>query len=456
MTSKIAWYGNSSLSEADSEINDLINEEKTRQRNSLELIASENFVSKSVLEALGSCLTNKYSAGYPGQRSYPSNYVIDKIENLCRKRALDLFDLNPDEWGVNVQPFSGTPANLAVYFGLLKPHDRIMGLDEMDGGHSTHGTSDKRYSTTSTYFETMPYKLKPETSLIDYEMLSYTAQKFRPKVIVAGVSFYTRVLNYKRFRQIADSVGAVLMGDMAHISGLVATKLIPSPFEYCDVVTTTTHKILRGPRAGMIFYRIGVKNAADGTRYDFEDKINLAVYPQLQNGPQNHTIAALAVALREAKSEDFKMYQHQVLKNIQFLAECLRSREYDIVTGGTDVHMVVVDLKNKNIDGQKVELVCESCAINLNAIPCPGDEDVLSGIRIGSAALTSRQLKENDFETVTGFLDKAIQIALEIQNTSGNSLENFKKTMKSDSFQDKIRQLNKDVKNFVSSFPLAG
>ncbi|KAH9494878.1 Serine hydroxymethyltransferase, cytosolic [Bulinus truncatus] len=290
------WNLQDDISVDDPEIYELIRKEKDRQRRGLEMIASENFASKSVLQALGSCLNNKYSEGQPGQRYYGGNEIIDQVERLCQSRALAAFGLKPEEWGVNVQPLSGSPANFAVYTALVEPHGRIMGLHLPDGGHLSHGfmTNQKRVSATSVYFESFPYKLDPKTGLINYDELEANAKLFIPKMIIAGISCYSRDLDYKRFRQIADEVGAYLLADMAHVSGLVAAGLAPNPFEYCDVVSTTTHKTLRGPRSGMIFFRKGVRRVLkDGSKemYDLEKKINDAVFPGLQGGPHNHQIA---------------------------------------------------------------------------------------------------------------------------------------------------------------------
>ena len=326
------------LKENDPQLESLIESEIDRQRHSVDLIASENFTSTAVFDALGTPLCNKYSEGYPGARYYGGNEFIDQIETLCQDRALEAFHVTPDKWGVNVQTLSGSPANLQVYQAVMKPHERLMGLYLPDGGHLSHGyaTEHRKISAVSTYFESFPYRVNPETGIIDYDTLEKNAILYRPKVLVAGTSAYCRLIDYKRMKEIAEKCGAYLMVDMAHISGLVAAGVIPSPFEYADIVTTTTHKSLRGPRGAMIFFRRGVRSVNQKTGkevlYDLENPINFSVFPGHQGGPHNHTIAALATALKQAATPEFKEYQLQVLKNAKALEDEFKKLGYRLVS----------------------------------------------------------------------------------------------------------------------------
>jgi glycine hydroxymethyltransferase len=426
---------NSSLKESDRELFDLIEKEKVRQQFGIELIASENFTSRAVLDCLGSILTNKYAEGLPGKRYYGGNEVIDKIENLCIERALKAYGLDENKWGCNVQPYSGSVANLAVYLGLLKPHDRIMGLDLPSGGHLTHGfmTAKKRISGTSVYYESIPYRVN-EDGIIDYDGLERLAEVVKPRLIICGASAYSRDLDYERFSKIAKKHEAYLMADIAHISGFVATGEMRSPFEYCDVVTTTTHKSLRGPRAGIIFFR-----------KDLEQQINEAVFPGLQGGPHENQIAAVATQLREVQTPEFKEYIKQVRLNAQTLATALQDLNFKIVTGGTDNHLMLIDLRNKGISGGKAEKILEYVGISVNKNTIPGDISALnpSGIRIGTPAITTRGLNEKDMFYLADILNRVIKIAIKIQidnntKTIKEFIQYFDKSTELDSIQNEI------------------
>ena len=388
------------MDQTDPALHTLLVQEQQRQRTSIELIASENYTSEAVKTCLGSCLTNKYSEGYPGARYYGGNEVIDKVENLCRDRALELFRLDPTQWHVNVQPYSGSPANFAVYTALLKPHDRIMGLDLPAGGHLTHGfqTPSRKVSATSLFWESMPYTVDPQTGLIDYDDMERRAVAFRPKLLIVGASAYARDFDYARFRKVADRIGAILMADIAHISGFVATNQMNDPFPFCDVVTTTTHKTLRGPRSGMIF-----------CRSKYAKQIDDAVFPGLQGGPHNHQIAALATALKEAATPEFKQYIHQVRENARVLAAALKEQGFRIVTDGTDNHIVLVALPS-TVSGKDAEKALETVGISANKNTIPGDKSALnpSGLRLGTAAITTRGATEADCREIASLIAQAI------------------------------------------------
>lgn len=407
------------------------------------------------MDCLGSALTNKYAEGLPGARYYGGNEVVDQVETLCQKRALEAYGLDPEKWGVNVQPYSGSPANFAVYTALLRPHDRIMGLDLPSGGHLTHGFytyskkegTRKAVSATSVYFESLPYRVHPETGYIDYDQLERDAGLFKPALIVAGGSAYPRDYDYKRFREIADANGALLMMDMAHTSGLVATGELDNPFELCDIVTTTTHKSLRGPRAGMIFFRKDERG--------FEPKINQAVFPALQGGPHEHQIAGVATQLKEVATPEFKVYSQQVKANAKALAAKLTSLGYVMASGGTENHLVLWDLKPMGLTGSKFEKVCDAVSITLNKNCVPGDVSAITpgGVRIGTPALTTRKFLESDFEQVGEFLHEAIGIAVKIQEESGPKLKDFLPRLENNAEIDALRE---KVHNFASKFPMPG
>ena len=383
------------LDVVDTEIQEAINKELSRQRDKLEMIASENIVSKAVMQAQGSVLTNKYAEGYPGKRYYGGCEYVDVVEQLAIDRAKKLFGAEY----ANVQPHSGAQANTAVYFALLQPGDTILGMNLTDGGHLTHGSP---VNISGKYFKIIPYGVDKETERIDYDELERLAKEHQPKLIVGGASAYSRVIDFERMAQIAKSVGAYLMIDMAHIAGLVAAGLHPSPVPYADVVTTTTHKTLRGPRGGLILCRDA----------EFGKQFNKAIFPGIQGGPLMHVIAAKAVAFKEALSDEFKVYQQQVLDNAKALADELVKKGFRIVSGGTDNHLMLVDLRSKNITGKEAQFLLDEIGItaNRNTIPFePLSPFVTSGIRLGTPALTTRGLKEEDIREVADIIADVIE-----------------------------------------------
>ena len=370
----------------DPEIAQAIENETSRQNSHIELIASENFVSKAVMAAMGSPLTNKYAEGYPAKRYYGGCDYVDVVETIAIERAKELFGCDY----ANVQPHSGAQANMAVFFAIVKPGDTVMGMNLNHGGHLTHGSP---VNMSGSYFNIVPYGVNDD-GFIDYDELRRIALEAKPKLIVAGASAYARTIDFKKFREVADEVGAVLMVDMAHIAGLVAAGLHPSPIPYADVVTTTTHKTLRGPRGGMI-----LANEEAAKKYNF----NKAIFPGIQGGPLMHVIAAKAVSFKEALSPEFKVYQQQIVKNAKALASNLIERDFKIVSGGTDNHLMLVDLQNWNVTGKEAEKLLDAANITCNKNTIPNDPQspfVTSGIRLGTPAVTTRGMKEADMEII--------------------------------------------------------
>lgn len=381
------------LSKADPELLEVIKSESRRQQDKLELIASENFVSLAVLEAMGSPLTNKYAEGYPGRRYYGGCEHVDVVENLAIERAKELFGAEH----VNVQPHSGSQANQAVYFALLKPNDTVLGMDLSHGGHLTHGSP---VNLSGTWFNFVHYGVTKDEELLDYDQVQALVEKHKPKMIVAGASAYSRVIDFKRLREIADSVGAYLMVDMAHIAGLVAAGVHPSPVPHAHVVTTTTHKTLRGPRGGMIL-----------CKKEFAKAIDKAIFPGIQGGPLMHVIAAKAVCFKEALSTEFKEYQQQVVKNAKALAQGLADAGFKLVSGGTDTHLVSVNVKSRGFTGREAENLLDEVGITVNKNTIPFETEspfVTSGIRLGTPALTTRGLKEAEMLEIAELISKTL------------------------------------------------
>jgi glycine hydroxymethyltransferase len=393
----------------DSVIFDLIHEEYLRQGRGLELIASENFTSVQVMKAMGSVLTNKYAEGYPGRRYYGGCEVVDKSEQLAIDRAKEIFGVEY----ANVQPHSGAQANAAVMLALLQPGDTILGLDLSMGGHLTHGSP---VNFSGKLYNAVHYGLHRETGLVDYESMERQAFEHRPKLIICGASAYSRDWDYARIRGIADKVGAVVLADISHPAGLIAKRLLNSPFEHCQFVTTTTHKTLRGPRGGLILMNADMENpwklkGPKGEVRMMSQLLDLAVFPGTQGGPLEHVIAAKAVAFHEILQQDYTDYAHQMVKNAQALSAAFLSKGYDIVSGGTDNHLLLIDLRNKNISGKKAENTLVKADITLNKNMVPFDDKspfITSGIRVGVPAVTTRGLKEQDMALIVNWLDRVL------------------------------------------------
>jgi len=420
---------------SDKEIYDVLQLETERQRNKLELIASENFVSPAVLEAAGSVLTNKYAEGYPGKRYYGGCEYVDMAENLARERLKKLFNAEY----VNVQPHSGSQANMAVFMTLLKPGDKFLGLSLAHGGHLTHGSP---VNFSGKLYQAVGYELNKETRLLDYNIIEDLAKKEKPKLIVAGASAYSREWDYEKLRQIADSVNAFLMCDMAHPAGLIAKGLLDNPLPYCDVVTSTTHKTLRGPRGGVILVgkdtenTLGVTAPKSGRVKMMSELFDSTVMPGIQGGPLMHIIMAKAVAFGEALSDDFEAYAKQIIKNAQTLAKKLMDFGFDVISGGTDNHLMLIDLSNKNITGKQAEISLGQAGITVNKNMVPFDTRspfVTSGIRVGTPAVTTRGMKETEMEKIAEIINSAI--------------ENFED-------ESKLNSLKAEVENLCSGFPL--
>jgi glycine hydroxymethyltransferase len=418
----------------DSLVFDLINKELERQRHGIELIASENFTSLQVMQAMGSVLTNKYAEGYPGRRYYGGCEIVDQVEQLAIDRIKQVFNCEY----ANVQPHSGAQANAALMLAILQPGDKMLGLDLSMGGHLTHGSS---VNFSGKLYQPLFYGVERETGLVDYAMLEKVAREEKPKLIICGASAYSRDWDYARIRKVADEIGAFVMCDMAHPAGLIAKGLLSSPFDYCHFVTSTTHKTLRGPRGGIILMKtdfenpFGLKDPKGNTRL-MSNLLDMAVFPGTQGGPLEHVIAAKAVAFGELLSDEFTVYAKQVIENAQAMSSALVSRGYQIISNGTDNHLMLIDLRNKNISGKKAEQVLGKADITLNKNMVPFDDKsafVTSGIRVGVPAITSRGMKASDMEFVVNAIDTVLMNADD---------------------ETKLEAVRKQVNEFMAQFPL--
>jgi glycine hydroxymethyltransferase len=428
------FHPNLIFMQRDTLVFDLINKELERQRNGIELIASENFTSLQVMQAMGSVMTNKYAEGYPGRRYYGGCEIVDQTEQLAIDRIRQIFDCEY----ANVQPHSGAQANAAVMLAILQPGDKILGLDLSMGGHLTHGSP---VNFSGKLYQPLFYGLKKEDGRVDYEQLEKVAREEKPKLIICGASAYSRDWDYPRIRKVADEIGAFVLCDMAHPAGLIAKGLLSSPFEYCHFVTSTTHKTLRGPRGGIILMKkdfenpFGLKDPKGNTRL-MSNLLDMAVFPGTQGGPLEHVIAAKAVAFGEILTDEFTQYAQQVVKNAQAMAKAFINRGYDIVSGGTDNHLLLIDLRNKNISGKKAEGVLGKADITVNKNMVPFDDKsafVTSGIRVGVPAITSRGMLEEHMENVVDFIDRALMNADD---------------------EEKLHAIAKEVNTYMQQFPL--
>ncbi|WGH27761.1 MAG: serine hydroxymethyltransferase [Candidatus Bostrichicola ureolyticus] len=407
----------------------LIEKEKDRQLRGLELIASENFVSSDILNVIGSILTNKYAEGYPNKRYYGGCEIIDKIEQIAINRAKKLFKANY----ANVQSHSGSQANTAVYLASIKPGDIIMGFDLSHGGHLTHGAS---VNFSGSIYRSIFYGLNKETGLIDYEKMSLIAIEKKPKLIICGASAYSRDIDYKKFREVADYIGSILVADIAHTAGLIVTGLLNHPFPHCNIITSTTHKTLRGPRGGLILVGNDFEHEKSLKKQKMSQLIDKAVFPGCQGGPFENIIAAKAIAFKEAMTKEYLFYAKQIIRNAKALSKSLMDKGYNIISGGTDNHCILVDLRNKNITGKEAEniLVTADITCNKNMVPFDNKSPLItSGIRIGTAAITTRGLKENDMENIANWINEVII------NKSNNL---------------KIKNIKNEINNFMKNYPL--
>ncbi|MEJ0104048.1 MAG: serine hydroxymethyltransferase [Bacteroidota bacterium] len=418
----------------DTQIFNLINQELERQRNGIELIASENFTSLQVMQAMGTVPTNKYAEGYPGKRYYGGCEIVDEIETIAIERLKKIFNAS---WA-NVQPHSGAQANGAVFLACMKPGEKVLGLDLSMGGHLTHGSPANFSGKT---YHALFYGVKKETGTVDYDHLEAVAKKEKPKMIICGASAYSRDWDYQRIRAVADEIGAIVFADIAHPAGLIAKGLLNDPFEHCHIVTSTTHKTLRGPRGGIIMLRHdfenpwGIKDPKGNTR-TMSQLLDLAVFPGTQGGPLEHVIAAKAVSFGEILSDDFTAYGKQVMSNAQAMAKAFVAKGYDLISGGTDNHLMLIDLRNKNLTGKKAQETLDKAHITLNKNAVPFDDKspfVTSGIRVGVPAVTTRGMKEQDMQTIVDFIDKVLM------NADDAGL---------------ITEVKTEVKEFMKQFPL--